>query len=475
MMIYSVLGFLRPAVYILLLPFYTSHLTDLEYGLYNLMLDVGAFAMIIASFKISSAMLTYYYSYVHDRSEVKSYLSSSFSASLLIGAVTVGIFYCIGPYIFPLIFKSEEITFFPYGFTAVAYAAMTEAGMVYLTYLKNEKEIIKYSILVFIQLITVVFFQVFLIAYFDMNAYGALLGMVIGWAFVLVSMIAMEKGILTTKINWTMVRKSIKFGIALMPYLIIYWLLLQGGRTFLERESSLELVALFALIMILTRLIILGIEAVVNGLRPFMFDQFALGEQGNKNQIGLLTKMIIIIPLFTVPVIVLVGTNILLFTTNEVYVEIAPYMTLASLVVFAFTYVKLFYQQLIFAKRSDLATALSFVALIFLLLGFYYLIPDYEIWGVLISTLIANIVLSLLFYIAGQKVIHVDYEMRTILAYPIIVFAIIFIIERFMIGAGYSYNLFGLVQFVVITVLLLAINGRNFSDYKLLFMNRNKS
>ena len=61
MFIYSVLGFLRPAVYILLFPFYTSHLTESEYGLFNLMLDVGAFAMIIASFRISSAMLTYYY------------------------------------------------------------------------------------------------------------------------------------------------------------------------------------------------------------------------------------------------------------------------------------------------------------------------------------------------------------------------------------------------------------------------------
>ncbi len=483
MIVYGILGFLRPAVYILLFPFYTTFLSEADYGLFNLMLDVGAFAMIIMSFRISSAMLTYYYNYAHDIKLKKEYLSSSFSASIIVGTIMTIVLYLIGPSVFDLVFNStnpqietqEVVSFLPLGMIVVLYAAMTETGMIYLTYLKNEKDVIKYSLLIFIQLIAVVFFQVLLIGTFEMGVYGALLGMVIGWSIVLVSMIVMERGILTMKINWSMVVSSFKFSIALLPYLIIYWLLLQGGRVFLKQHSTLEVVGLFAAIMVLTRLIILGIESVINGIRPFLFDQFALGNEGDKNQIGLLTKMIIVVPLFTIPVIILVGTNIFLFTPNEFYRQIAPYMTMASMVIFAFIYVKLFYQQLIFAKRSDLATILSFVAVLFLIAGFLYWIPRYEIWGVLYATLLANIVLALLFYIAAQKVIFVKYDIMTIIFYPAVVFGVIFILEWWMIRSGYSYSTYGIVQCLVVSLLILIMNRNNFKDYKLLFMNRNKT
>jgi O-antigen/teichoic acid export membrane protein len=481
MVVYGVLGFLRPAIYILLFPFYTGQFSTDEFGLYNLMLDVGAFAMIIVSFRISSAMLTYYYNYVHDRKLVKEYLSSAFSASIFLGIVMVMILYFLGPVLFPIIFKSEAVTFFPYGITVIIYAAMTEVGTVYMTYLKNEKDIVKYSLLILIQLITVVFFQVLLVKFYGMGVYGALLGMVIGWSIVLLSIFIIERGIFTLRINKSMVSTSLKFSFALIPYIAIYWLLLQGGRIFLERnapnedDSSLGVVGVFAAMMVVSRLIILGIESVVNGVRPFLFDQFALGKNGDVQQISLLTKMIIIIPLITVPVVILVGTNILLFTTNMDYQTIAPYMTFASLVIFFFIYVKLFYQQLIFAKRSDLATILSFVALVFLIGGFIYWIPLYEIWGVLYATLMANVVLASLFYIAAQQVTFVQYDFKTIIFYPLIVFGLIFIIEWLMLRSGYSYSAFGIVQCIIVSILIIVMNKNNFKDYKLLFMNRNKS
>jgi len=480
MIVYGVLGFLRPAIYILLFPFYLNHFSTGEYGLYNLMLDVGAFAMIIVSFRISSAMLTYYYNYSHDRKLVKEYLSSTFSASILLGIVMVVVLYFLGPILFPIIFKSELVAFFPYGITVIIYAAMTEVGTVYITYLKNEKEIVKYSVLILIQTLAVVFFQIFLIKYYGMGVYGALLGMVIGWSIVLAAIFLFERGIFTLKINWSMVTSSLKFSFTLIPYIAIFWLLLQGGRVFLERNTTLEddsalvIVGIFSAMMVISKLIILGIESVVNGIRPFLFEQFALGKHGDLLQIGLLTKMIIIIPLITVPVVILVGTNMSLFTSDVEYKSIAPYMTFACLVVFFFIYVKLFYQQLIFAKRSDLATLLSFVALVFLIGGFTYWIPQYEIWGVLYATLLANVVLATLFYIAAQKVTFVRYDLKTIIIYPVMVFGLIFIIEWLMLDYGYSYSAFGIVQCIVVSILILFLNRNNFKDYKVLFMNRNK-
>ena len=183
--------------------------------------------------------------------------------------------------------------------------------------------------------------------------------------------------------------------------------------------------------------------------------------------------MIIIVPLITIPVIIFVGSHISWITGDVAYVAISPYMTLSCLVVFVFLYVKLFYQQLVFSKRSDLATILSFVALIFLVSGFIYWIPRYGIWGVLYATLLANIVLSILFYIAGQKVLPVSYDYKTIFMYPFLIFIIAFTLEWWMIRSGFSYSAFGIVQFIVLGLFIIVVNWSSVKDYKLVFMNRN--
>ena len=474
MITYTVLGFLRPAVYLFLVPFYTRHLSTEEFGLYDLMLVVSGFAMIVVGLRLSSGMLTFYYNYIDDRAKQKQYLSSTFTATMLISICILTIMFFIGPDVFRIIFKSDEVKFMPFGFTVFLYACMTEMGMIYYTFLKNEKDLVRYSSLIFIQVISVTIFQVLLISVFDMGVQGALLGMVFGWFFVLVAVLFFEKGLLTFNVNWDMVKATLKFSLPLIPYLLIYWLLVKGGRIFLEKYSTLEAVGLFAMIMTLSRLIILGIEAIVNGVRPFLFDQFALRDRGDLKQIGLLTNMIIIVPLITIPVIIFVGSHISWITGDVAYVAISPYMTLSCLVVFVFLYVKLFYQQLVFSKRSDLATILSFVALIFLVSGFMYWIPYYGIWGVLYATLLANIVLSVLFYVAGQKVLPVSYDYKTIFVYPILIFLIAFILEWWMIKSGFSYSAFGIVQLIILGLFIIVVNWNSVKDYKLVFMNRNK-
>jgi len=475
MFVYGVLGFLRPAIYIFLLPFYTNVFTPEENGIHYLMIDVAALALVIIGFRLSSAMLTYYYNYFNDKVEVKNYLRSSYSISVMLSVVILVILYFIGPSLFRFVFKSEEILFFPYGFTVCIYAALAEVNMIYFVYLRNEKELVKYSILVLTQTFSVIIMQILLICYFDMGVQGALLGMALGWVFVTIAVFIMEKNIFTFKPNWSMVKASLRFSITLIPYLVIYWLMLQGGKFFLERDEGITLgdVAVYAILMVLTRLIILGVEALINGIRPFLYEQFALKENGDAQQISMLTKMIINVPLLALPVAILVGTNMHIITSHPKYYEMSPYMTMGCLVIYIFVYVKLFYQQLLFAKKSVLVTILSFVALLFLIGGFVYFIPRFQIWGVLYATLIGNVVLSILFFIAAQKFLPIQYNFGSIFISPVITFACIFGLERLMLNMGYNLTTFGWVQLIVVTGVIFALNFNNVKDYKSLFM-RNK-
>lgn len=438
------------------------------------MIDFGAFVMIIIAFRISSAMVTYYYNYHNDSDKLKRYLSSVFSVTIFISLIIGILFIFFGPLLFDTIYKSQKVQFYPYGILMLGYAALTEICMIYLIYLKNQKNISKYIVIVLIQILTNFGFQLLFILGFDMGVEGALLGMVTGWICAIVSIFVIEKELLTFSPDWSMVKSSLRFSIALIPYVVIYWCMNQGSRLFLENYSTLETVALYAAILVLTRLVILGIEAVINGIRPFLYDQFALSTDSDPHQISLLTKMIINIPLLMMPLVILVGTNFHFITDKSSYHLVAEYISFATLVIFVFVYVKLFYQQLIFAKRSDLATGLSFIALIFLVAGFVYWIPKYEIWGVLFATLLGNGVLALMFFIAGQRVVKVRYNFTHIIFIPVLSFMIVFIIERYMITQGFSYSRFGLVQFIIVSFLILFLNRNSIRDYKFLFLNRNK-
>lgn len=470
MVVYGIIGFIRPAIYIFLLPFYLRVFSEDETGLYFLMIDVAGLAMLVIGFRLSSSMLTFYYNYFQEKEKVKEYLKSSYSASILMSALFLIVLYFIGPTIFDLVFEHEEVQFFPYGFTVCVYAALAEINMIYFVYLRNEKDLLKYSLIVVIQTFSVVMFQVILICIFNMGVQGALLGMALGWILVTLIVLLMERNILTLSPNWDMVKASLRFSIALIPYLIIYWLMMQGGKFFLQDSSTLKTVGLYGVLIVLTRLIILGVEAIVNGIRPFLYEQFAEKGGGDKAQISLLMRMVINIPLLAIPAVILVGTNLHYLTPQEGYYKIGQYMTLGCLVVFIFVYVKLFYQQLLFAKKSGLVTLLSLIAVFFLVAGFVYFIPTYEIWGVLYATLIGNFVLAILFFIAAQKVLPVSYSFSSIFLTPLLAFGAIFSLEYAMTLNGFSLSQFGMVQFILVSGLILGLNWSNVLKYKSIFM-----
>lgn len=474
MLVYTLIGFLRPAVYIFLLPLYLNVFTEAEYGLYDLMNIVGHIIMVVVALRLNAAMLTQYYDYQGDDHKKKRFLRSLFSFSLFISIGFVALSYFFGEAIFGFVFKSEEAKFFPFGFTILVYAALSEINACYYIYLKNEKSLSKYALVIISQIVLAIILQFIFIIPLNGGVQGALMGMLLANVMTTTGILFMEKGIITFSPDMSMIRPALKFSLNLIPYLLIYWVLSKGGKIFLERYADLSTVGLFALLMTLTTVIILLVEAVVSGIRPFLFETFARNKLSeDEEKISLFIKMIINVPLLTIPLIVLVGNNIGLITSKQNYLEVGQYISLASLMVFLLAYGKLFYQQLIFVKKSDIVTRLSFLVLITIVTGFYFLVPEYKIWGVLISTLIANLLMAILFYYAAQKRFYVRYNFKDILLLPILIFVLLFLIEWICIyQLGLSRPQFGVIQFLILSLIILAMNYKTLAQYKVLFFRK---
>lgn len=477
MLVYSFVGFLRPAIYIFLLPIYLEFFSDTEYGLYDLMVITGGFMSVIVTFKLNSAMLTQYYDYYNDEQKKRRYLSSLFSVSLFIALLFAIFLYFFGEALFSLVFSSEEVAFFPYGFTVLLYAILSEVNICYYTYLKNEKKLGRYVFIVITQILLAIILQFIFIIPLAQGVQGALLGMLIANVITTLCILIIEKGIITLRPDRQMIMTSLKFSAALIPYLLIYWVLTKGGKIVLERYADLSVVAVFALLITISSVIIMVVEAVINGIRPFLFETFAGQEElGDKDRIDLFTKMIINIPLLAIPFIILIGNNMGLITSKASYLEVGSYISLASLVAYLLVYGKLFYQQLIFVKKSVVVTRLSFLVMLLLISCFYLLVPTYKIWGVLISTAIANLLMAILFYFAAQKRLPITYNHQAIFYLPLVFFMCLFGLEWLLVyKMDLSRPIFSLIQFFLLVTVIVTNNYKSIGAYKTIFINRTES
>ena len=245
----------------------------------------------------------------------------------------------------------------------------------------------------------------------------------------------------------------------------------KGGKFILEKYADLTIVAVFALLATLANVIVVLVDAVVNAVRPFLFEIFASksndSEQAN---VALLTKMIVNLPLLMIPLIVLVGSNIWLIASKETYYVIEEYITCLSLTTFILVYGKLFYQQLVFAKRSGVVTILSFLVMVVLVSFFYWLVPTQQIWGVIIATLAANVLMAILFYFAAQHFQPVSYKLWNIVIIPLIFFLLLFGLEYWCIEMMHmSRKSFSILQFVLLPIVVLVFNIGSIGEYKKAF------
>ncbi len=444
------------------------------------MVTTGVIMAIVVTFRLNAAMVTLYYDYHGDASQQKRYLQSLFSFSLGMAVLNGTILTLFGDSIFQFVFKSDAIRFFPYGLTILAYALLSEVNECYYSYLKNEKNLRGYLTIILCQVLSMILFQFLLIIVFDKGVQGALLGMLLANVVTMGAILLMEKDLLTLRPDRSMIKGSLKFSMALIPYLLISWAIARGGKIVLERFDSLSQVGVFALLITLTNIIVLAAGAVVSGVRPFLFELFADNRTSNstyddnyKARVDYLTKLVIILPLLAVPVIVLVGSNISILTSKDSYLVIGEYVTFACLTIFLLVYAKLFYQQMIFAKRSDIVTRISFAVLLVLLIGFYFWVPDYKIWGVLSSMAIANFFMAVLFYCYGKISQPISYNLRLVFVLPIVFFSLLFAIEWLIVYyLDLSRALFGIIQFIVLVLIVLFTNRHIIGQYNTLFIQQ---
>ncbi len=454
--IFTILGFMGPALSFFLLPIYLKYLTPEDYGILSLMMILGTFINILASLQLGAAFRTYYFDYNDDPPLLKKYLQNIYSATLLLSIGFMILFVLIGPSFFSFIFKDERITFFPFGFLTVANTIFSLTTSIYLVFLKNGirlKDFARYSIA---SLILTVSFQYYFIVIKQLGAVGSLLGSCIS-SFIIFSVVFISNfDLVRFHFDKKMIRNSLSYGLPVIPFLILNWFTIRGDRFFIEQFLSLETVGQYALLITIIGLLPLVMGAIENSIRPFLFEAFKQKDEKFR-EINNYILFYIVVCLLASSGIVLIGNNLRFITSNPNYLYVIPYFTLAAFTVFLRAYIRLFNEQLSFVKRSKDVTYLSIISFVILIVAYLKLVPAWEIWGALSAILIANLLSAFIFHYQAQKRFSLKHSYKNLVFIPFLIFASIVGVQILCKNLNLPDMVFGLLQFAVVVVLLYAL------------------
>lgn len=118
--IYTVAGSLPVVSAIVLLPFYTVHLSTSDLGALAIYLSFTLLIQYITTYSFDISLYIHFHEFKNEPKKLASFVSSAFILMLMIGGVVAAILTISGDLLFKTIFSDRSIRFYPYGLLASA-------------------------------------------------------------------------------------------------------------------------------------------------------------------------------------------------------------------------------------------------------------------------------------------------------------------------------------------------------------------
>jgi O-antigen/teichoic acid export membrane protein len=224
--VFTLGGALPMVASIILLPFYTNYLSDLNYTQVAFYISVSLLLQIFFSFSTESYFGVKFTQLHEDAEKQKKFIGTISILLLLIGAVVLIITALFGNFLFSKIYRSNLLMeFWPYGFYSVLTAFFNsyfKLATVSLIYLKKAKLFLGLNFINFIATITISIAGLYLYPNTIIGPiYGRLLSGVI--IFILAQAVYFKEGILV--IEKSFIKELVEFCLPYLFYVICVWML----------------------------------------------------------------------------------------------------------------------------------------------------------------------------------------------------------------------------------------------------------
>ena len=449
---FTALGFLRPAINIFLLPLYLVKITPEEYGILALVTAFSGIVASISGFKLEIAAKTFYFDFYKNRAALKNYLGQIFSIIFSIALILLCIFILSGPFLFDLIFKSDAITFWPYGIIAIGHVLFSSCNTIYFGYLKNELKVKEFVIISVIQILFTIALQAVLILQFNMGVLGILYGGMIPAAILFVYILLKNTWLINFKFEKAMLRPSFIFGLGFLPISFLLLIETQIDRLIIERYLSLEAVGLYFLLINLVRVFMILVAAYHNAITPILYKSLKSNNDKTNGVVNEILSSYTSIGIFALAGILVVGNHLYLITDNAKYLSIQQYFPYAIAATVPMIFIRFQILIILFYKKTFRMSVVTFIKAIVMILFMIYLIPKYEIYGAIMGLAISYIIYftGLAFIEEKVKGIHINYSTPILRSVPFLLLLVLHLFLAQKIGGGMaSIVVFSLTSIII--------------------------
>jgi len=470
--IYSIVGALPYASGFLLLPWFTSFLTPVQFGVNALYITLMYFFQIIASIGLDVSTGVLYFDFKDSQLKLKKFLGTVFLGLVGTGFFTILVFSVGGFKLFNVIFHSAGILeFLPFGLLTVLSSVFNTIFKTYTTLLINQERPIRFFWMNGLNFILTICSSLFILYLFPFTLFVPILGRLIPAitsASLTLFLISTEYGIAFDK---SLIKQILRYCLPLFVYSILSWIVSYADRfiilRFLSDPTYVGIYDFGVKLVLFLDLIIVGIISTV---QPKVFNIWKIQHlnqsttEVNRYYNGVTALILMLVPVF----VILAPIIIPLFIKKEIYYGAFSFISILSLGYVTRTWFYMFMAPLMFFKKTEILPKIFFISALFQVIAGVFLIKYFGIMGAVWTNFLVKPLQAILLYVESRKVFSYKLNQWKLVYIPVIFIFVVLISEilsknfpKIYFQIGHCFIAFILLYFAYRKEIILLISKRD--------------
>jgi len=457
-LIYSVVGALPYASGVILIPFFTSKLTTVDFGVNALYFSIMYFIQILSSFGLDSYIGIYYFHFKDDKEKLKENIGTVILSLFFIGIFLLIVLSIFGTEIFKVVFENKYLTFFPWGFVTLLAAIFNGFLKTYSNLLINQQRPMRFFQINITNFILVIFVSLIFLYLYPYTLNGPMFGRLIPAAFSFCSVIYFMISEFGFRYNKEMIKNIVSFCTPFVIFSLLLWIVSYIDRFIINHYlADPTYVGIFDFTVKCTLLIELFQTGLASAISPKIYtiwkDQNLREStmEVNRYYNGLTAASLLVIPLLAVSFPILIP----FIVKKQIYYQSFAFFGILSIGFATRGLYGMFLSPIYFFKQTKvLPKVFFFIAIIQIAVSVLF-IKYFGLIGAVWANFITKIVQVLFLYFESRKIFHFKFNYIKQIYLPLICIVIVLISETFIPTEYTVYN--RIAQLFVIYILVFLV------------------
>ena len=455
--IYAVVGALPSASGIILIPFFTSKLSSVDFGVNALYFSIMYLVQIIASFGLDTYTGIHYYEYKDDKKKLNENIGTVIAALLFIGLFVLIASLLTGDFIFSKVINNQYLSFYPWGFITVITAILNGFFKTYSSLLINQQKPEKFFWINITNFIMVIGVSIALLEIFPFTLNGPMFGRLIP---AIVSFIIVMYFMLTEfgfSINKKLLKSIYSFCAPFVIYAILLWVIGYIDRFIITHYMvDPTFVGIFDFAVKCTMMIDFVQMGLANTIHPKVYSiwkESNLREstpEVNRYYNGYTATTLLIIPLLILFLPLLVP----LIVKNQIYYQAFAFLGILSVSFASRGLFNMFLAPIFYFKKTKVLPKVFFITAVFQIVITVVLVKYFNIMGAVWASFIVKILQVVFLYFESRKIFRFKFNLVKQIYLPVICILVVLLTESLI---PYEYAmLYRTAQLIIIFALVLS-------------------